>query len=330
MSPSRRVLVLALAVAVAGAGAALSLAREARRPLPPLTPAEAGLARVLRDDVETLALGLGERNRMHAKSLAQAADWLAEGFGHDGYRVERQPFATQGLTQTNVIASGPETPGQEIVVVGAHYDTVIGSPGANDNGSGVAAMRAIAHALAHRHFPRALRFVGFSNEEYGFQTDEMGSRQYARRCRARGEHVVAMLSLETMGYYSEAAGSQHYPLPALGWLYPDRGDFVGIVGDPPSYALARGIARDLRARTAFPAQWAALPDNVPGAGWSDHWAFWQEGFPAVMVTDTAPFRYAYYHTPQDTPDKLDYPAFARVVAALVDVVADLAARTQGS
>ncbi|MDB5095759.1 MAG: putative aminopeptidase [Cyanobacteria bacterium RYN_339] len=314
-------LVLALAGGLGGLWAA---ARWPREPLPPVTPAQAALARALASDVETLAVTIGERNAQRYDALRTAADWLARDLARDGYAVERQAYVNQGATLENIVATGPGS--GEAIVVGAHYDTVLGSPGANDNGSGVAALRAIAHALAGKTFARQLRFVAFANEEYGFQTDGMGSRVYARRCRERHEPVVAMLSLETMGCYMHGPGSQQYPMPGLGWVYPDRGDFLAIVGNLSSFGLARDVAARFRAATPFPAQWTALPDSVPGVGWSDHWAFWGEGFEAVMITDTAPFRYPHYHTPADTPEKLDYASFARVVEALVPVVAGLAAK----
>jgi Zn-dependent M28 family amino/carboxypeptidase len=314
-------LVLALAGTLGGLWAA---ARWPREPLPPETPSQAALAKGLQADVETLAVTIGERNARRIEALRTAADWLARDLAQDGYAVERQGYQDQGTALENVI--GTAGAGPEAVVVGAHYDTVLGSPGANDNGSGVAALRAIARALAGRRFKRQLRFVAFANEEYGFQTDGMGSRVYARRCRERHEPVVAMLSLETMGCFLHTPGSQQYPVPGLSWVYPDRGDFVAIVGNMASFDLARDVAHRFRAVTPFPAQWTALPASVPGVGWSDHWAFWGEGFPAVMVTDTAPFRYPHYHTAADTPDKLDYPSFARVVEALVPVVAGLASK----
>jgi Zn-dependent M28 family amino/carboxypeptidase len=151
----------------------------------------------------------------------------------------------------------------------------------------------------------------------------MGSWIHARGCRRREENIVAMLSLETIGYYSDAPGSQHYP-PPLGSFYPSEGNFIGFVGDWASRQLVIDVIAAFRRLVAFPSEGAALPANVPGVGWSDHWAFWQEGFPALMVTDTAPFRYPHYHTPDDTADKLDYDRMARVVAGLADVLALMA------
>lgn len=151
----------------------------------------------------------------------------------------------------------------------------------------------------------------------------MGSYVYARRCRERSENVLAMLSLETMGYYSDEPGSQKYP-PVFGALYPSEGNFIGVVGNVRSRQLVRQVVRIFRSHTDFPCEGAALPGSITGVGWSDHWSFWQERYPAVMITDTAPFRYPYYHHPQDTPDKVDFEKMARVVDGLEHVVERLA------
>ena len=211
----------------------------------------------------------------------------------------------------------------EIVVIGAHYDTVSGSPGANDNGSGVAALLALARRFAARPVARTLRFVAFVNEEQPyFQTYAMGSRVYARRCGQRREKVVAAVSLETIGYFSDAAGSQKYP-PLLSAVYPTTGNFIGFVSDLRSLPLVDRVTAAFRRRARFPSEKGAMPSALPGVGWSDHWSFWQEGYPAVMVTDTAPYRYPHYHLASDTPDKIDYDRLARVVDGLVGVVGEL-------
>jgi Zn-dependent M28 family amino/carboxypeptidase len=213
---------------------------------------------------------------------------------------------------------------EEIVVLGAHYDSAIGCPGANDNGSAVASLLALARSWRGRTPARTLRFVALANEEPPFfQTEQMGSLVYARRCRERNERVVAMLSLETMGYYSTAQGSQKYPFP-VGLFYPSRGDFIAFVGNTGNAKLVRQCVAAFRRHAQFPSEGGALPGGLPGIGWSDHWAFWQVGYPALMVTDTAPFRYPHYHTPQDTPDKLDYDRLARVVTGLEKVIGELA------
>jgi hypothetical protein len=152
----------------------------------------------------------------------------------------------------------------------------------------------------------------------------MGSWVYARRCRERGENIVGMLSLETIGYYSDASGSQAYPIAPIGWLYPDTANFIAFVGNYRSRHLVRSSIRSFRDNAEFPSEGAALPGWIEGVGWSDHWAFWQEGYSALMVTDTALYRYPHYHRVSDTPDKLDYERMARVVEGVQAVIAHLA------
>lgn len=295
-----------------------------RGPLPPLTEHEIAVRDRLRRDVETLAGEIGERNVFTPDKLNQAADFIEREFSAAGFRVARQSYDVAGITCFNleVELSGNDR-ADEIVIVGAHYDSVHGCPAANDNASGVAGMLALARAFASRQPARTLRFVAFANEEPPhFWTENMGSLVYARRCRRRGENVVGMFSLETIGYYSDRRGSQKYPFP-LNLFYPSTGNFVGFAGNTASGELVRETVGRFRARAAFPSQGAVLPAFVREAGWSDHWSFWQQGYPALMVTDTAPFRYPYYHTPNDKPDQLDYDRMARVVLGLEKVIADL-------
>jgi hypothetical protein len=211
----------------------------------------------------------------------------------------------------------------EIVIVGGHYDAVLGSPGANDNATGTAAVLELARLLAGQQLARTVRFVAFVNEEAPFfQTDAMGSWVYARRSRTRGEQVVAMLAIETIGFYSDVAGSQHYPCRLACSIL--TGNFIGFVGNIASRALVHRSLAAFRQHTPFPSEGVAAPGWMSGIGWSDHWAFWQEGYPGVMVTDTALFRYAPYHTREDTPDQINYERMARVVAGLARVVTTLA------
>jgi hypothetical protein len=151
----------------------------------------------------------------------------------------------------------------------------------------------------------------------------MGSLAYARRCRQRGEQVFGMMSIESIGYYTDAAGTQRYPAP-IGFLYPSTGDFIALVSDLGSRHLLRRAVAAFRRGTRFPSEAGALPRALPGIGWSDHSAFWEAGYAAIMVTDTVPFRNPHYHGPGDLPDTLDYDRMARVVAGLRAVVADWA------
>jgi len=212
----------------------------------------------------------------------------------------------------------------EIILLGAHYDSVRACPGANDNGSGVAALLEIARCFAALTPALTIRFVAFVNEEPPFfMTRRQGSAVYAKAARARGDDVRLMVSLETLGYYNDAPGSQRYP-PLFRFFYPDRGDFLGLVSDLRSRRLMRRVAKVFRDRSDFPLQHTASWRWVPGVAWSDHLQFWRQGYPALMATDTAFYRYRHYHTAQDTPDKLTYPAFGRATEALSRCFAALA------
>jgi Zn-dependent M28 family amino/carboxypeptidase len=209
-------------------------------------------------------------------------------------------------------------------VIGAHYDSVFGSPGANDNGTGVAATLALAQRFAGRKPEHTLRFVAFVNEEPPyFLSDEMGSFIYAGRCKARGDKISGMISLETIGYFSDAPHSQTYPSPGLGFFYPKVGNFIGFVSNVHSRALLHRVVGLFRKHAKIPSEGAALPAFIPGVSWSDQWSFWRQGYPGIMVTDTAPFRYPHYHSSSDTPDKLDYDRFTLVVSGIEKVIEDL-------
>lgn len=301
-------------------------------PMPPLTDEQRLLRELLRRDVYKLAGEIGDRNvRTNYGNLCIAADFIEASLQQTGYKVDRQGYEVslsglQGRTCYNleVEITGSERSG-EIVIIGGHYDSLEDTPGANDNASGTAAVLALARAFAGKQPLRTLRFVTFVNEEPPyFQSNDMGSWVYVKRCRQRNENIVAMLSLETIGYYSEAKGSQYYPVSPLGLIYPTTGNFISFVGNVKSRKLVWDVVGLFRRYAEFPSEAAALPEMLVGVGWSDHWAFWQGGYPGVMVTDTAPFRYPYYHTQEDTPDKIDYDRLAYVVSVLERVVAGLA------
>jgi Zn-dependent M28 family amino/carboxypeptidase len=266
------------------------------------TAEEKALAARLRTHVKALAAG--ERNI----DLERAARYIARELG----TVSEQAFRSGGRTVRNIES------GAGGIVVGAHYDSVPGSPGADDNASGVA----VLIELARMGLPA--RFVAFANEEMPyFETQEMGSQVWAREARRRGERIGAMLSLEMLGYYRDARGTQHYPLP-FGWLYPDRGDFIGFVGDLGARRLVHRAIAGFRRHASFPSEGVAAPAFIPGVTWSDHWSFREQGYAAIMITDTAFNRYPHYHLATDTPEKLDYLRMARVTLGLAAVVKELA------
>jgi len=299
--------------------------RSHRGALPPLSLAQSELAGRLSEDVTQLSSTIRERNLQHEGSLQATTDYLRRELTQAGYTVSEQPYAIQGEAVSNLEAVLVGNAGNDgAVIVGAHYDSVDGTVGANDNASGVAATLQLARWLQVSHLRRTVRFVFFVNEEPPyFQSGQMGSVVYARKLKRDGVPVSAMISLETIGYYSDEAGSQTYP-PLLNLLYPSRGDFIGFVGNSESRDLVRRVTRAFRESTKFPSEGIAAPANWPGIGWSDQWSFWQEGWPAIMVTDTAPFRYRYYHTAFDTADKVDFQRMARVVEGLRNVVVSLA------
>ena len=280
-------------------------------------------ARELRRHVEALCAN-GPRNTWSIMSLLAAASYIEESFIASGYAVERHSYAPQ-IGGENLIA---EVRGNltDVVIIGAHYDSVFDSPGADDNASGVAGLLALARHFARSKHPKTIRFIAFSNEEPPhFQLPEMGSLAYARRCHERGETITAMLSLEMLGYFDTRRGSQQYP-PLLSLFYPGTADFIGFAGNLKSRKLVRQCVETFRKHAKIGAQGAALPELIPQIGWSDQWSFWQFGWPAIMVTDTALFRNPNYHTARDTPDTLDYERMALVVEGLIPVITELARR----
>lgn len=275
----------------------------------------------LEADVTTLAVRIGERNIDHPAALKDAETFVTGELTSAGLAVTRQSFTARGTEVANVegVKPGASRP-NEIVVVGAHYDSVLGSTGADDNGSGVAALLAIARALQNEKLARTVRFVAFVNEEPPyFWHDTMGSLVYAKACKSRGDDVVHMVSLETLAYFSDEPKSQKYP-PPLGVFYPSRGDFIGFVGNTSSRGDVHDAVDVFRKAARVPSEGAVYPSFVPGIGWSDQWAFWHEGYAGIMVTDTAPFRNPNYHTMQDLPASLDFKRFALVVEGVVEVV----------
>jgi hypothetical protein len=297
-------------------------------PLPQLTEEQIHLKEQLTQDVQTLAGQIGERNTMRYEKLNAAADFIEKSLTDANYKVCRQEFIADGKKCYNLEAesTGSIYP-DKIIVVGAHYDSVYSSPGANDNGSGVAATLALARLFAGKPAPCTLRFVLFANEEPPFyHTDEMGSFVYAKECKQKNEKIIAMLSLETIGCYTDEPHSQKYPFP-FNLFYPSTGNFIGFVGNISNGGLVRKVTKSFRKNCQFPSQAGAVPGFVPGIDWSDHWSFWQQGYPAIMVTDTAPYRYHHYHQPSDTPEKIDYGRLARVTAGLAAVLNDLSQTT---
>lgn len=300
-----------------------------RGPVTDLSADEYALAKVLERDVRVLAGDIGERNVRHPAALDAAASFVEQHLRDASLQPRWSSFVVDGHTVHNIDVVIPGSTGDApLVVVGAHYDSALDTAGANDNASGVAVLLELARRMGTRRAERELRLVWFTNEEPPhFQTNDMGSLRYARALAAEGREVVAMLSLETLGFYSDSPDTQQYP-PAISGFFPSTGNFLAFVGDNASADLVRESIATFRATTRFPSEGLATSGNVPGIGWSDHWSFWQTGVPAIMLTDTALFRYQHYHRPTDTPDRLDYPRLARVTLGVERVVRALLDRKE--
>jgi len=302
-----------------------------RGELPALTQPQRALADEMRSSVSVLSdaeggVGrAGNRSTFYPKRFAESALWIKNQLHAYGYEEVHETPVERGSPVPNleVILPGTSNP-QEIIVIGAHYDAFQGTPGADDNASGVAACLSLARAFKASPQPRTLRFVFFVNEEPpAFWTPDMGSWVYAKKCRAAGDNIVAMLSLESIGYYSDQPKSQKYP-PPLNFAYPDRADFIAFVSDYSCRALNKRAIASFRTHAKFPSEGGSPPGLMPGVGWSDHWSFSKEGYQAIMITDTAVFRNPNYHLPADQVDTLDYERMARVVEGVEAVIKDLA------
>ncbi|WP_455221215.1 M28 family peptidase [Kaarinaea lacus] len=271
----------------------------------------------LKAHVYKLAGEIGEHNIYHPHALNAVADYITLEWHQQGYEVIPCSYTVKGLNCSNleITREGTNTK-KGIILVGAHYDSVMGSPGANDNGSGIAALLELSRLFSKEQPGTTLRFVAFVNEEPPFfYWNNMGSMVYAREMKQRRENIRYMMALETIGYYSNAPHSQRYP-PLLKYFYPQTGTFIAFVSNLSSRRVMQRAVKAYRAASDFPVQQLASPAIVPGVSWSDHLSFWREGYPAFMITDTAFYRYPYYHTAEDTPDKLSYEPFARMTEGL--------------
>lgn len=280
----------------------------------------------LRQWVEFLARDIGRRPATRPDLLEKACVRIAAELICLGYEVQRQPVPNRHTSLTNVIAapSGSNDSNRPLLVVGAHYDSVSRSPGADDNASGVAGLLELARLLAVDP-PPELRLVAFCPEEPpAFRTRRMGSYVYAQSLKDTLTDVRGMICLEMIGYFSDAPGSQSYPLPFMNLLYPSRGNFIAMVGSIGSAFWTHRVKREFAAATDLPAESLNAPAFVMGIDFSDHWSFNKLGYPAVMVTDTAFYRNSHYHLPSDLPETLDYQKMAEVVDGLTSAIKTIA------
>ena len=271
---------------------------------------------------------LGPRNSENDTTYMQlqtCAEWIQKRWQTQGYTVRRQEYTLKGKSYANLEIEIPGTAApSEIVLISAQYDTLPGSPGANNNASGVAALFRLSELLRGQHLDRTVRLVEFVNEEDPFfGTEQMGSYVYAKACRERGDDIRAMLSLDSIGIYKHTPGSQKLPWP-FSLFYPGRGDFLAFIANLPSRQCVKVTTRGFRKATSFPLAAGLAPAWVPGASWSDHSSFWKFGYPGVQVTDTGAFRSPFHTTKDDTLDKLDFDALAHVALGIYGATLELA------
>jgi hypothetical protein len=291
---------------------------------PGYTEAERATAARIKTHIATIASR--PHNIEHYDDLEAAARYIETELEKMGYAPQRQVFEVDGKSVRNIeVIIEPEAGAiRGTVVVGAHYDSYGDAPGANDNGSGTAALIELARMFKANQQPDArIRLVFFVNEEPPyFQDKGMGSAEYAKKLAQARESLIGMISLETIGYYS---GSQHYPFP-LGLFYPSRGDFIAFVGMSSSRDFVRATVKAFRQQAMFPSDGGVAPGFIPGIDWSDHWSFANYGYPALMVTDTAYFRDPDYHKPTDLPAKVENEKVARVTHEMAKVIWQMATR----
>jgi Zn-dependent M28 family amino/carboxypeptidase len=284
------------------------------------------LIRRLDTHLNTLTRTIGERSVRRPENLERSAAYIAAQFDASGLPVERQPYRYRSLTVSNVAArlGAPADSGRHLVV-GAHYDSVAGTVGADDNASAVAVLLETARglrALTTGETPSsAITFVAFALEEpptYG--TRHMGSRVFAAEAHRKKMPIDAMICLEMVGYTCPQIGCQQYPLPLRWRDYPKTGSFIGVIGNLKSWAFTRELCASFRRNPHLPVVGLTVPFNgwiLPAVRLSDHASFWRYGYRAVMLTDTAFFRNPHYHLPSDTMETLDLDFMAELVLSLV-------------
>jgi Zn-dependent M28 family amino/carboxypeptidase len=286
---------------------------------------KADIRQRLQQHLHFFSVELGERSLLLPQNLKASEDYVARALASMGYPVRRQPFVCQQVEVANVVAGNPDPRGYYLL--GAHFDTVAGSPGADDNASGVAVLLEVARLTREAPTPKPWAFVGFTTEEPpAFATSSMGSRVYAAQARRNREKLLGMLCLESVGYFVQEPHSQQIPL-ALKFLgYSTTGNYLGLVADWRSRPLLQKLEKTLQAKCALPISSLAVPlagSLIPETRLSDHANFWDEGFQAVMLTDTAFMRNPNYHTPQDTLETLNLDAMADLTAGLAHFVQDV-------
>jgi Zn-dependent M28 family amino/carboxypeptidase len=284
-----------------------------------------GDTRKLHGHVRQLTVDIGSRSVYEYDKLEATKEYIVSRLKAFGYIPSLQTYTYSGRKYSNVIASirGAKLP-DETVIIGAHYDTVFGTPGADDNASAVATLLEIARALKGFSPDRTLKLIFFVIEEPPvFRSDHMGSYVYAKEAKERNENIKSMISLEMLGYYANEKEGQSFPFPLMSLIYPSTPNFIAVVGNLSSRNLVRKVKNSLRASCGIPVETLSAFSFVPGVDFSDHRSFWKMGYPAVMITDTAFYRNPNYHTETDTIDTLDFDKMSDLLRGLIQAAKDL-------
>ena len=274
----------------------------------------------LKNTVTHLSDKIGNRNYVNYQNLQEAAQYIIGTFEGLGYEIEIMEYAIDKIIYQNIIARSPKKPkNQESIIVCAHYDTCF-NPGADDNASSVAAMLELARLLRNEKLKTPIEFIAFVNEEPPFfMTKDMGSFVYADRMKKQQKKIKAVINLEMVGYYSDEKHSKRY-LPFMGFFYPNRGNFIALVGNFKSRHIMSNVKKAFKENSEFPIESVIAPSRMPAINWGDHWSFWMHQYPAIMVTDTAFLRNPNYHQPTDLPETLDYEKMTAVVFGLESAI----------
>ncbi|HUL37405.1 MAG TPA: M20/M25/M40 family metallo-hydrolase [Thermodesulfobacteriota bacterium] len=265
--------------------------------------------------VKYLSVNIGDRHLWKNFSLEKAADYIESAFGDCGYGVQRQTYSCYGKTVSNLIVEKTGLEGGS-VIIGAHYDTVPGTPGADDNASALAGLLELASLMKENKNKKTLVFAAFVNEEPPcFGSNNMGSMAYAKDLKERGVSVEVMVSLEMIGYFSREP-IQTYPLPGMGLFYPKTGDFIGVVGNFRSSKYVSLFKKGIKRHSGIDTRSLTAPEFFGGINLSDNYSFWRHGYRAIMITDTSFFRNRNYHQETDTIETLDFEQMAELVKGL--------------
>lgn len=281
----------------------------------------------LKNTVSILAKDIGSRGYLQIESLENTVDYITSQLRTYGYDVSIQSYKVGDNIYKNISAEikAPKRQDERILLIGAHYDTVTGTPGADDNASGIAGLLELARLLRNHSFDKTLRFVAFALEEPPFfRSRFMGSYVYAKSLNEKNATIDGMICLEMIGYFSDRVGSQYFPFPFLRWFYPDKGNFITLVSNSKSKNFLNKMKSAFKKGTDLPVESISTFSIIPGIDFSDHWSFYEFGYPALMVTDTGFYRNPNYHEISDTPETLDYERMVKVVLGLRSAIEELA------